>query len=105
MGATSIEILVSRREAERPRLLQVLTIDQHGRALPGVALQAVVDDNGSFSDEAQVRERHLVTSATGAAFLQWFEWPPHGPARDFTSTVTVSWADESVAVCLENLYE
>jgi hypothetical protein len=105
MASTSVEIFVSRQEAERPRLLQVLTVDQQGRVLTGVPLQAVVDVNGSFSDAVEMRERSLVTSDTGAVFLQWFEWPRHGVARDFASTVTISWPDESVVVYLENLYE
>ncbi|HEX5370682.1 MAG TPA: hypothetical protein VFY10_14835 [Dehalococcoidia bacterium] len=76
-----------------------------GESVPSLAVRVEVDENGSFDDDSQVRLREHRTGSDGVALLQWFEWPRNGPARDFTSTVSVSWEDESAIVYIEDLYE
>jgi hypothetical protein len=105
MPSTQLEIRVSRREADRPRLLQLVAMDDAGRSLGGLAVRVEVDENGTFADEARVRLLELRTGTDGAALFQWFKWPRNGPARDFVSTVTVAWEDESAIVYVEDLYE
>jgi hypothetical protein len=107
LPSTTVTISVSRREADRPRLLQALAVDANGRARPALSFTITVDDNGTFADDdtMPVRERSLRTPADGIVLFQWYEWPRNGPARDFTSIVTVSWKDEGVIVFLEDLFE
>ena len=105
MPSTSLDIRVSRREGDRPRLLQVGAWNRAGERVASLALRVEVDESGSFADEDRVRRLDLRTGSDGAALLQWFEWPRNGPARDFVSTVVVAWDDESVDVYLEDLYE
>lgn len=102
MPETTLTIRVSRREADRPRLLQARAI---GDGAAGLALRIEVDENGSLADEAEVRLRELTTGADGAAIFQWYEWPRNGPARDFVSVVTASWDAEGVQIYLEDLFE
>jgi len=52
-----------------------------------------------------VRIRGADTPADGTVFLQWYEWSRNAPARDFTSTVTVTWNDDAAMVYLEDLFE
>jgi hypothetical protein len=92
---------VSRREADRPRLLQARAL---GDGAAGITLRIEVDAEGSLADEAAVRARDVVTGRDGAAIFQWYEWPRNGPARDFVSVVTVSWEADGVAVYLEDLF-
>jgi hypothetical protein len=70
----------------------------------GVTLRFEVDENGSFADEALVRSLELAAAADGTVFLQWYEWPRNGPARDFVSAVTVTWEGEGISVYLEDLF-
>ena len=105
MPDTSLEIRVSRREADRPRLLQLIAIDGDRMGVEGVSVQIEVDANGSFADETEVRQRHLTTSFDGVALFQWFEWPRQGPARDFTSVIRAVCRDEGVVLHIEDLYE
>jgi hypothetical protein len=102
MPLTTLEIRVSRREADRPRLLQARA---YGDGAAGVVLRVEVDANGSLADEAELRVRELITAADGAALFQWFEWPRNGPPRDFVSVVTVAWEASAVQVYLEDLFE
>jgi hypothetical protein len=104
MPSASLQISVSRREADRPRLLQIIVMDATG-PVEGLAVQVTVDANGTFEDETQSRRRDLVSGSHGIALFQWFEWPRNGPAHDFTSTVTVTWRQENAMVYLEQLYE
>ena len=92
---------MSRREADRPRLLQARAL---GDGAAGITLRIEVDAEGSLADEAAVRARDVVTGTDGAAVFQWYEWPRNGPARDFVSVVTVSWEADGVAVYLEDLF-
>jgi hypothetical protein len=101
----TLEIRVSRREADRPRLLQAVA---YGDGAVGMTLRIEVDGNGSLADEAAVRARELVAGADGAVVFQWYEWPRNPPregARDFVSVVTVSWEAEAVEVHVEDLFE
>jgi hypothetical protein len=105
MPEVILEIRVSRREADRPRLLQAAA---YGDGAAGLALRVEVDGNGSLADEAAVRARELVTGADGAVLFQWYEWPRNPSregARDFVSVVTVSWEAEAVEVHVEDLFE
>jgi hypothetical protein len=102
--SVSLEIHVSRRESDRPRLLQVQAFDHNG-AIEGMNVTVKVDQAGTFDQEAELRRRELVTGAHGIALFQWYEWPRHGQGRDFTSTVTATWEDEGGIVYLEDLYE
>jgi hypothetical protein len=104
MPTTSLTIRVSRREADRPRLLQARAF-AGDVAVGALALRLEVDDNGTFHDEEALRERELVTAADGSVILQWYEWPRNGPARDFVSVVTVAWDREDVLVHFEDLFE
>jgi hypothetical protein len=99
MPSGSLEIRVSRREADRPRLLQAVASDA------GVRLRIEVDANGTFSEELEQHAKELVTGGDGSAIFQWYEWPRNAPARDFVSVVTVSWDDASVRAYLEDLFE
>ena len=94
-------------EADRPRLFQAAAYDAGGARAAGVALTITVDGNGTFSDDeaAPSRERSASTLLDGIVLFQWYEWPRNGPARDFTSAVTVTWQDEAASVTLENLFE
>lgn len=102
MPDARLEIRVSRREADRPRLLQAVA---YGGGAAGMTLRIEVDENGSLADESAVRARDLVTGADGAVLFQWYEWPRNEPARDFSSVVTVSWEAEGVSVHVEDLFE
>ena len=102
MPVATLVIPVSRREAERPRLLQAVA---YGDGAAGMTLRVEVDENGSLADEAAVRARELIAGADGAVLFQWYEWPRNGPARDFVSVVTVSWEAEGVQVYVEDLFE
>ena len=106
MPSAAVVIRISRREADRPRLLQARAFDTNGGSRSGLPLSITVDDNGTFEDDdaAPVRERRVETPADGIVLLQWYEWPRNGPARDFTSTVTVTSDDESALVYLEDLF-
>jgi hypothetical protein len=98
----TLKIRVSRREADRPRLLQARAF---GEGAAGLSLRVQVDANGSLADDAEVRSRELVTDADGAVLFQWYEWPRNGPGRDFVSVVTVRWDVEGVEVYVEDLFE
>ncbi len=104
MPSTSLTIRVSRREADRPRLLQARAFNG-ATPVEGLTLRLKVDGNGSFADEAELRSRELVTPADGTIIFQWYEWPRSGPARDFVSWVTAAWEADSVQVHLEDLFE
>jgi hypothetical protein len=102
MPEVTLEIRVSRREADHPRLLQAVA---YGDGAAGMSLRIEVDEKGSLVDEAEVRAREVVTGADGAVLFQWYEWPRNGPARDFVSVVTVSWEADGVQVYIEDLFE
>jgi hypothetical protein len=104
MLSTSLTIRVSRREADRPRLLQARAFASDG-AVGGLTLRVAVDDNGTFHDDEALRGRELVTAADGSVIFQWYEWPRNGSARDFVSVVTAAWEREDVTVSLEDLFE
>lgn len=106
MPEVSIEISVSRREADRPRLLQLAAFDDRG-GLAGVAVQLSVDEGGTFFDDpdSPTRARELVTGSHGLAFFQWFEWPRNGAARDYTSVITAVCREPNVVLYLEDLHE
>ncbi len=105
MPNTSLDIRVSRREGDRPRLLQVEAWNDAGERVSGLAVRVEVDESGTFADEDRVRRLDLRTASDGAALFQWYEWPRNGPARDFVSKVSVAWDDESAIVYIEDLYE
>jgi hypothetical protein len=102
MPETTLEIRVSRREEDRPRLLQAVA---YGDGAAGLALRIEVDENGSLADEVELRSREVVAGDDGAVVFQWYEWPRNGPARDFASVVTVSWEAEGVSGYVEDLFE
>jgi hypothetical protein len=103
---TRIEIMVSKREADRPRLLQVTARDGAWKPLEGVPISLTVDQDGTFFDDADpVRQRKIVTGSHGLAFFQWFEWPRGGPGRDFSSVIVATWQSDDVHLRLEDLYE
>jgi hypothetical protein len=101
---TTVTIQVSRREADRPRLLQARAWSAEGPT-GGLTLRLEVDAEGTFHDEEALRSREMVTAADGVVILQWYEWPRQGPARDFVSVVSCSWEREDVSVYLEDLFE
>ena len=107
MPSTTVIIQVSRREADRPRLLQAQAFQTNIGTRSGLTPLLAVDDNGTFADDdaIPVRDRRFEIPAGGIVLLQWYEWPRNGPARDFTSTVMVSWDDDAVVVRLEDLFE
>ena len=102
MSSRTLEIRISRREADRPRLLHARAF---GDGAAGLRLRIQVDAGGSFADEAEVRVRELVIGVEGSVIFQWYEWPRNGPARDFVSVVTAVWESEGVQVYLEDLFE
>ena len=105
--STTVTIRVSRREMDRPRLLQAWAVGADGRACGGLLLRLSVDDNGTLADDtaSALRERSIETPPDGLVLFQWYEWPRNGPARDFTSVVTVAWDDETAVVYVEDLFE
>ena len=105
MPEASLEIRVSRREADRPRLIQLVALDGNSMGVEGVSVRIEVDVNGSFADESELRQRDLTTSFDGVALFQWFEWPRQGPARDFTSVIRAVSLAEGVLLHIEDLYE
>ena len=105
MPETSIEIRVSQREIDRPRLIEAVARGLNGVPLPGVTLRLRIGANGSFSEEEGRTERIAVTSAGGSAYFQWYEWPRQGPGRDFTSTVYARWDAEHAYVSLQDMHE
>ena len=105
MPSASLGIRVSRREADRPRLLQIGAWNSAGEIVANLALRVEVDESGSFTDEERVGRLDVLTGSDGAALFQWFEWPRNGPARDFVSIVSVAWDDKGAIVYIEDLYE
>jgi hypothetical protein len=105
MTEAFLQIRVSRRELDRPRLLQVVALDSARMGVEGQSVRVEVDENGTFADEEQLRVRDLTTAFDGVALFQWFEWPRQGPARDFTSTIRVVCEGDGVTLYVEDLYE
>ena len=105
MSESSLEIRVSRREIDRPRLIEAVARGLNGVPLPGVTLRLRISENGSFSEDEGLTERIAVTSTGGNAYFQWYEWPRQGPGRDFTSTVYARWDIEHAYVSLQDMHE
>lgn len=105
MPESSLQIRVSQREMDRPRLIEAVAYGPSGARLPGVAVYLRIDADGSFDDDAQRTERTVVTSSDGSVHFQWYEYPRDGERRDFTSTIHASWDRDGAFVVLQDLYE
>ena len=105
MPETSLEIRVSRRELDRPRLVQAVAVARDGSPYSGLSLQLRVDAHGSFDGERESVEREVTTADDGYALFQWYEWPRDGERRDIVSVISAAWATEDALVYLEDLYE
>ena len=104
MPETTLAIRVSFRELDRPRLLEARAFDAAGNALEGLTIRLEIDANGTFDEDAELREQEVVTKFGGLAYFQWWEYPRTGPRRDFTSTIRASW-DSDAIVYLQDMYE
>jgi hypothetical protein len=105
MPESSLQIRVSQRELDRPRLIEAVAYGRTGARLPGVAVHLRIDLNGSFDDDSERTERVVVTSNDGSVHFQWYEYPRGVPRRDFTSTIHATWDREDAFVVLQDLYE
>jgi hypothetical protein len=105
MPESSLQIRVSRREFDRPRLIEAVAYGPNGTRLPGVVVYLRIDVNGSFDGDAEQTERTVVTSNDGSVHFQWYEFPREGTRRDFTSTIHATWDRDGAFVVLQDLYE
>ena len=105
MPETSLEIRVSRRELDRPRLVQAVAVARDGSPYSGLALLLSIDAHGSFHGERESITREATTADDGYALFQWYEWPRDGERRDFVSVISAAWGTEDALVYLEDLHE
>jgi hypothetical protein len=107
MPETTIEIRVSWRELDRPRLIEGFVCDVDGAGVADVIIRLQIDENGTFDDaDGEPRTQHeAVSGSSGHFYFQWYEYPREGPRRDMTSVVAaICWRDD-VFVYLQDLYE
>jgi hypothetical protein len=104
MPETTLEIRVSLRELDRPRLIEAFARDATGVPLEGLAIRLEIDANGTFEEDVEVKHQEVVTKANGLAYFQWWEYPRTGPRRDFTSTIRATWHSDA-NVYLQDTYE
>ena len=105
MPEASIEIRVSRREHDRPRLIEIVAYQEDGSGISGLALQLRIEQNGTFDEEAEQPLRQAITGPSGHAYFEWYEYPRMGPRRDLTSLIIATWDNEAAFVYLQDLYE
>ena len=107
MPEATIEIRVSMRELDRPRLIEAQACDVEGAGVADLTVRLTITVNGTFDDEeGEPRVLHeAVTGRAGHIYFQWYEHPREGPRRDFTSVVVASWERDDVFVYLQDMYE
>ena len=101
---TSLEIRVSLRELDRPRLLEARAFDAAGAPLEGLAIHLEIDANGTFDDDNELKQQDVLTGSGGLVYFQWWEYPRGGPRRDFRSTIRATWGTDAF-VYLQDMYE
>jgi hypothetical protein len=100
MPDASYEIRMSWRGMQRGRAI-VAIASRDGEGVEGFRFYVEVDDEGSFSDESDVKRLDVVTKTLGYAFVTWWQWP-QGSSRDLTSVVRAVWDDPAVSIYLDN---
>jgi hypothetical protein len=101
MPESSYEVRKSWREQPRGRHIVAIVCGHDGRGVEGVAFRIEVDADGTFDDEAEVRQVEMVSKKLGYSFFTWWEWPPDSPPRDVTSVVRAVWETDGVSIYLD----
>jgi hypothetical protein len=105
MPETTLEIRVSLREIDRPRLIEVLATAGDDTPLEGIGVRLQINANGTFHESEELTDITIATGSGGLTYVQWYEFPREGPRRDFSSYIVASWDGDATFVYLQDLYE
>jgi hypothetical protein len=96
-----LEVRVEAWQTNRPRVMQVIALDEEGRRVGGVSVRLCADERGSFDNAAHCREIELTTAFDGIIAYRWVGWPAHEPHGDIVSRITARWERPDVGVYFE----